>query len=542
MEKVPEKILISRYGEYGRLIGFQVINSENPVEEQLIDFTGLTKATFTLHKPDGNLYIEDLDIVTYSEDNIAVIALSEQMTAAEGKAHYDVTLTFEDAADGFRIITAHGNMVIDTPIAGTAEINSVSSIYGYIFPDDFQLKLTAGSNITISDDNVISATGGGGGGTGDYNDLTNKPKINNVILSGNKTTSQLGLPTKTSDLLNDSGFITAAVANLTFYYKKSETYTQEEINSLISAISTLTLEVVAELPDHDISTTTIYLVPKDVPGTEDIYDEYIYVSNSWEKIGSTAADLSNYYTKAQTDILLAAKVDKEAGKGLSTNDFTTAEKNKLAGVEAGAEVNVQADWNQSNPDADDFIKNKPSIGVYSAGNGIDITNNRISVTTQVLDQITETAANLGQPSTYDSTASYSVGDVCEYQGYCYKCNTAITGGEAWDSSHWDATDAWDQVDMLNQNLTEYQKKAWNLITTLSGTTGGSYPRTGDYTEMLVSITTSTSKINGVTLPFVENFSGRISLTIDGGVYEIYFNGSGACQGSNANATYRIYYR
>lgn len=496
MEKVPEKVLISRYGEYGRLIGFQVINSENPVEQQLIDFTGLTKATFTLHKPDGNLYIEDLDIVTYSEDNIAVIALSEQMTAAEGKAHYDITLTFEDAADGFRIITAHGNMVIDTPIAGNAEINSVSSIYGYIFPDDFQLKLTAGSNITISDDNVISATGGGGGGTGDYNDLSNKPKINNVILSGNKTTSQLGLPTKTSDLLNDSGFITAAVANLTFYYKKSETYTQEEINSLISAISTLTLEVVAELPDHDISTTTIYLVPKDVPGTEDIYDEYIYVSNSWEKIGSTAADLSNYYTKAQADTLLAGKVDKEAGKGLSTNDFTTAEKNKLAGIAAGAEVNVQADWNQTNVDADDYIKNKPSIGVYTAGNGIDITNGQISVNNQVLNQITETAANLGQAPTYDSTASYNIGDVCSYDGYSYKCNTAITGGEAWDSSHWDATDAYNEIDTLNQNLVKCK--------TLSTTVGCTYQDVKSigyrsYAEERVIVTSITGYPTGCTV-------------------------------------------
>lgn len=34
------------------------------------------------------------------------------------------------------------------------------------------------------------------------------------------------------------------------------------------------------------------------------------------------------------------KVDKEAGKGLSTNDYTTEEKSKLAGIEAGAEVNV----------------------------------------------------------------------------------------------------------------------------------------------------------------------------------------------------------
>lgn len=37
---------------------------------------------------------------------------------------------------------------------------------------------------------------------------------------------------------------------------------------------------------------------------------------------------------------LAGKVDTESGKGLSTNDYTTAEKNKLAGIDTGANVNV----------------------------------------------------------------------------------------------------------------------------------------------------------------------------------------------------------
>ena len=37
---------------------------------------------------------------------------------------------------------------------------------------------------------------------------------------------------------------------------------------------------------------------------------------------------------------LAGKVDKETGKGLSTNDYTTAEKNKLAGIEAQANKTV----------------------------------------------------------------------------------------------------------------------------------------------------------------------------------------------------------
>lgn len=54
------------------------------------------------------------------------------------------------------------------------------------------------------------------------------------------------------------------------------------------------------------------------------------------------------------------KVDKETGKGLSTNDYTTAEKNKLANIAAGAEVNVQSDWDQTTTTADDYIKNKPT--------------------------------------------------------------------------------------------------------------------------------------------------------------------------------------
>ena len=43
------------------------------------------------------------------------------------------------------------------------------------------------------------------------------------------------------------------------------------------------------------------------------------------------------------------------------NNFTYDDKDKLDNIEAGAEKNVQADWDQSNPSADDYIKNKPSI-------------------------------------------------------------------------------------------------------------------------------------------------------------------------------------
>ena len=46
------------------------------------------------------------------------------------------------------------------------------------------------------------------------------------------------------------------------------------------------------------------------------------------------------YFKTKEDELIAKKVDKETDKGLSTNDYTTDEKNKLAGIATGADVST----------------------------------------------------------------------------------------------------------------------------------------------------------------------------------------------------------
>lgn len=62
---------------------------------------------------------------------------------------------------------------------------------------------------------------------------------------------------------------------------------------------------------------------------------------------------------------LNQKVDKVTGKGLSTNDYTTAEKDKLAGIASGAEVNVQSDWSVTSTTSDAYIKNKPSIPSFA---------------------------------------------------------------------------------------------------------------------------------------------------------------------------------
>ena len=89
------------------------------------------------------------------------------------------------------------------------------------------------------------------------------------------------IPSKTSDLTNDSGFITKAVSDLTNYYTKTSTYTKTEIDNKISAIPKFAIQVVSALPTSDISATTIYLVTSGEE-SQNLYDEYIYVASKWE--------------------------------------------------------------------------------------------------------------------------------------------------------------------------------------------------------------------------------------------------------------------
>lgn len=70
--------------------------------------------------------------------------------------------------------------------------------------------IQAGTNVSISKSGnilTISATGGGGGegGTTDYTQLTNKPQINNVELSGNKTLDELGIQAKGNYAISTTG-------------------------------------------------------------------------------------------------------------------------------------------------------------------------------------------------------------------------------------------------------------------------------------------------------------------------------------------------
>lgn len=148
------------------------------------------------------------------------------------------------------------------------------------------------------------------------------------------------------------------------------------------------------------------------------------VTNSISELDSKIEDEISRATIAESN-----KVDKIVGKGLSTNDYTTNEKNKLAGIASGAEVNVQSDWNQTDINSDDYIKNKPVAatiekdGLMSASdksklnkindvnfafNGVDYKVDSISLKGQALNINQGTFLNKTQEISQASTTQAGV--------------------------------------------------------------------------------------------------------------------------------------
>jgi len=96
---------------------------------------------------------------------------------------YDLSL-----AD-FLILRHYANLLIFA--AGTKKLITMNNIKEY-FPEYDDGSSSSGSGQSSS-----------GSGTFDYNELTNKPKINGVTLTGNKTIAEIGIVNLTDEQLNN---------------------------------------------------------------------------------------------------------------------------------------------------------------------------------------------------------------------------------------------------------------------------------------------------------------------------------------------------
>ena len=205
----------------------------------------------------------------------------------------------------------------------------------------------------------IETSGGGEGGTGNYNDLTNKPSINNVPLVGNLSTVDLKLtdktlteegvpaeaktvgtkleeqstsltavkeeltkkanisdiPTKVSELQNDSNYQTDTDVTTTLATYATKTYVGEQISSA----DHLKREIVTEIPSPETADkNTIYMLKIESAMGEDKYKEYLLIDGTVQCIGDTSVDLTDYAKKTEIPTELPAN----GGNSATVNGHT----------------------------------------------------------------------------------------------------------------------------------------------------------------------------------------------------------------------------
>lgn len=148
----------------------------------------------------------------------------------------------------------------------------------------------------------------------DYAQLMNKPAINGYTLEGNKTNAQLGIPTKTSDITNDSGFIEDKN-----YVHTDENFTSAEKTKLDSVENGAEANVQANWSETDSTEDSFIKNKPTIPSkTSELSNDSNFVVDADYK------HTDNNYTTADKNSVatIGDKVDKVTGKELSTNDLT----------------------------------------------------------------------------------------------------------------------------------------------------------------------------------------------------------------------------
>lgn len=281
-----------------------------------------------------------IDLSNYYNKTEINNLLTPKITKAQGDTYYvPLARTVNGKALSTNITLKADEIVYDNAASGI-EANNVQGAIDEINSDVIDLQTNKADKSELF--------------SGNYDDLSNKPTI----------------PTKTSELVNDKNYVD-----------------ENFVNSKLTAVYKFKGSVAnyTALPATD-------LVVGDVYDVKDTGMNYAWNGTDWDALGSFV-DLSDYYSKDETfsqeqvSQLLDSKVDKVSGKGLSSNDYTTIEKNKLAGIEAGAEVNPTASevkiLYESNTDTNAFTDlEKANVEKIPAieGDIIDLQSNKADKT------------------------------------------------------------------------------------------------------------------------------------------------------------------
>ena len=220
-----------------------------------------------------------------------------------------------------------------------------------IDPSVVQEKLTAGDNIQISEENVISAT-----------DTT--------------YTAGTGLDLDGTEFSVDTSEI----------QEKLTAGTNIQINgSTISATdTTYTAGTGLDLNGTEFSVDTSEIQEKLTAGSNIVIEGNTISATAEPQLQANWAEDDS--TSVQYIQNKPQNLVQDADYVHTDNNFTDAEQSKLAGIEAGAEANVQSDWTESDSRSDAYIRHKPSTKPVAAGDNITITETASQFVISAADQ------------------------------------------------------------------------------------------------------------------------------------------------------------
>lgn len=266
--------------------------------------------------------------------------------------------------------------------------------------------------------------------SGSYNDLLNKPTIptvNNATLtiqkngtdvstftanSASNVTANIAVPTKTSELTNNSNFVSDAS-----YVHTDNNFTNTLKTKLDGIAAGAEVNVQANWTQTNTSADD-YIKNKPSLAAVATSGSYNDLTNkptiptinngtlTIQKNGTSVATFTaNQAGNATANITVPTKTSDltnnsnfvaDASYVHTDNNFTTTLKNKLDGIASGAEVNVQADWNVSDSTSDAFIKNKPTIPTVNNAT-LTIQKNGVNVQTFTANSSSNKTANITVP-------------------------------------------------------------------------------------------------------------------------------------------------
>ena len=343
---VQNKVVATAINNLNTLVG------DTPVSDQI--------NTAVASKADAS------DLTAHTGNSNIHITSTERTNWNAAKAHADSAHAPSNAEENQN---AFSNIIVSgTTIAADSKTDTLTIVAGNnvtLTPDAKNDKLTITTKDTVYTHPTYTARGAGlykvtVNGTGHVSEVTNVVKDDIVAL---------GIPaqdtTYNEATTSDAGLMSAS--------------DKTKLNGIADGAN-------KTIVDSALSSTSTNPVQNKVVNTA--------ISNLNTLVGDTsvASQISN---------AVANKVDKVDGKGLSTNDYTTDEKNKLSGIATGAEVNQNAFSNVVVGSTTIAADSKTDSLTIVAGNNItitpDVANDKLTIaaTDTVYTHPTYTSKNSG---------------------------------------------------------------------------------------------------------------------------------------------------